>query len=106
MLVTKINQPRYFSSKDLDHIREQLILSEEVAKRNRIIDLNDSDLTNKGDKISVWYNFYVPIFNLDSSAVYVQYDYNENVYGEGNGAVLIRKEDRWELLVWLDRWMT
>jgi len=50
--------------------------------------------------------FYLPIFNADSSAVYMQYDHFDNGYGEGNAAVFIKKEGKWIYLKFLPGWIT
>jgi len=104
-LIEKIGHQEYFSEKDLDHLRYQIKSSQEISSITNISKLSNIDKC-KEEEIRTWYIFYVPLFNIDSSAVYVQYDFHDGIYGEGNGALLIKNNGQWKLIDWFDRWIT
>lgn len=93
-------------SVSLAHIRNQIITSSQ-----RAIDIDMSKLKSdlrKGHpkKKEPMVLIYMPIFNLDSSAVYVQYDFylHEYSFGYGNGAILTRQNEKWGYLKFLPTW--
>jgi len=104
-MIETIANHEYFSSKDADHLKHQLKRSREVSKSVKFSTLSSLNLEMKEAKLSYGYFFYVPIFNLDSSAVYVQYDCHNNLYGDGNGALLIKDNGKWKKAEWFTRWM-
>lgn len=99
---------QFFSdSSSIAHVKYQLLNSKETAKNLKI---NRSDLIKLGmdnkDQNS-WYSFYLPIFNVDSSAVYMQYDFYSNGFasaGYGNGAIFINKKGLWEYHSFIPGW--
>jgi hypothetical protein len=104
-IIERIGHQKYFSEKDRDHLKYQIISSKEISNTIYTSKLSKMDRL-KAEDITTWYMFYVPSFNSDSSAVYVQYDYHDGSYGEGNGALLIKNNGQWKLIDWFDRWIT
>lgn len=103
-LIERIGHQEYFSEKDLDHVRYQIISSQDVSNTTNISKLSIMD-SLKAEEVTTWYIFFVPLFNIDSSAVYVQYDFHDGYYGDGNGAILIKNKGQWKLIDWFDRWI-
>lgn len=99
---------QFFSdSSSIAHVKYQLLNSKETAKNLKI---NRSDLIKLGldnkDQNS-WYSFYLPVFNADSTAVYMQYDFYTNGFGStgyGNGAIFINKKGLWEYHSFIPVW--
>ena len=108
-IINSIKLTQSFSdSISIAHVKDQLIKSKKNAKRYK---LNNQDLAKLGmineDQTS-WYSFYLPIFNSDSSAVYLQsefYTNNGTGYGEGNGTVFIKENGEWEFLESIPGWI-
>lgn len=103
-LIERIGHQAYFSEKDGDHLRYQIISSQEISSTINISKLSKID-SLKAEEVTKWYIFFVPLFNNDSSAVYVQYDFHDDYYGDGNGALLIKNNGQWKLIDWFDRWI-
>ncbi|RAI88438.1 hypothetical protein [Algoriphagus yeomjeoni] len=94
-------------SASMAHVKDQLLNSREIAKNYKLhrLDLVKSEINNKIP--NSWYSFYPPIFNSDSSAVYMEYDFYTNGMGSvgyGNGAVLIKKKGLWEYNAFIPGW--
>ena len=103
----KLN-PFFSDPASLAHVKHQLLNSEKIAKKYK---LSTHDLVSLGknneDKDS-WYSFYLPIFNADSSAVYMQYDFYPNSnggFGWGNGAVFLKENGEWRYHDFIPGWI-
>lgn len=97
---------KYFSAiKDLDHLKNQIMQSKELVKKINVKKWSKKYNSKIEDKEG-WYNFYFPLFNHDSTQVFLQYDYRNGNYSEGNGAVFIKKNGKWELARWIIGWVT
>jgi hypothetical protein len=103
-LIERMGKQTYFSEKDKDHLKYQLIMSKNISKSNKDVKISKDNTVKKEDLETIWYSFYVPLFNIDSSAVYVQNDFYDNGYGDGSGALLIKKDGQWKLVDWFSRW--
>ena len=100
-----INVMYFSSSCDSTHIKYQIILSSKLKKLPNISNWSkkNSDSINNNKE---FYIFYIPLFNCDSTQVYLQYDYHKGTYEEGNGAVFKKQNNEWKLVKWIFRWMT
>lgn len=103
-LIERIGNQTYFSEKDKDHLKYQLIMSKNISNSNKDVKISKVNNAKKEEIETIWYSFYVPLFNIDSSAVYVQNDFYDNGYGDGSGALLIKKDGQWKLVDWFSRW--
>lgn len=105
-VIERTGEERYFSKKDAGHIKYQLLKSKRISSSHKAVNLSKAIKRNEEGKTGSEYNFYVPIYNRDSSAVYVQYDYFIDFSnGYGNGAILVRDNGKWKMVKWIDRWM-
>jgi hypothetical protein len=95
----------HFLPLDTAHIKQQIENSKNLANTNRVV-LPNVSYPKLEELPEHWYSFYVPIFNSDSSAVYVQYNYHDGIFGTGSGAILVKQQGNWTLVKWNDRWMT
>lgn len=99
---------QFFSdSASIAHVKHQLLNSGEIAKNYKLtrLDLVKLEMNNRNQ--NSYYSFYLPIFNADSSAVYMQYDFYTNGIGSvgyGNGAVFIKKKALWEYHAFILGW--
>lgn len=95
----------HFLPLDTAHIKQQIENSQKISNTIRIV-LPNVSYPKLEDLPEHWYSFFVPIFNSDSSAVYVQYNYHHGNFGTGSGAVLVKQQGNWKMVKWNDRWMT
>lgn len=97
---------QFFSdSTSIAHVKYQLLNSRGTAKNFKIAkrDLIKLGMDNKDQ--NSWYSFYLPIFNADSSAAFVQYDYYKNGLGFGNGAIFLKKDGNWKYHTFIPGWI-
>lgn len=104
-LIDRIGNQKFFSEKDRNHLKYQLIMSKKISNSNKDLKISKVNSGKKEEVGTIWYSFYVPLFNIDSTAVYVQNDFYDNYYGDGSGALLIKKDGKWKLVDWFDRWI-
>lgn len=97
----------YFSKEcDRDFLKKQ---TEIVGKRDNWFDVTEwcerhnADIDKFEGEL---HTFYLPLFNCDSTEVYLQYDYENGSYGEGNGAIFVKKNEKWILVKIISNWMT
>lgn len=106
-LIERLESEEYFSlEKDAQHIKHQIHLSGEAVPTLSLSSLSKKEFEFSPNEAASWYTFYLPIFNHDSSAVYVQFDLHYGSEGLGNGAILVRKNGEWSMIKWIPRWMT
>lgn len=106
-VIEQIDLDSYFNdSVTRTHVKNQIVSSKELVDNLSLSSLGDDKLGLKFRNEESWYTFYLPIFNADSSAVYMQYDHFDNGYGEGNAAIFIKKDGKWIYLKFLPGWMT
>ena len=103
-LIERIGNQTYFSEKDKDHLKYQLIMSKKISNSNKDVKISKVNSGKKEELETIWYSFYVPLFNIDSTAVYVQNDFYDDGYGDGSGALLVKKDGQWKLVDWFSRW--
>lgn len=100
---------KFFSdSVSITHVKHQLLNSGKIAKKYKLtrLDLVKSEINNESQHSL--YSFYLPIFNADSSAVYMEYDFYTNGFGSvgyGNGAVFLKKNSKWVYQTFVPGWM-
>ncbi|WP_057939772.1 hypothetical protein [Algoriphagus resistens] len=98
----------FHDSASIAHIKHQLLNSKKIAKKYKLSTLDIVKLGVKNRDPNSWYSFFLPIFNADSSAVYLQYDFYANGlggYGEGNGAIFLKKNGEWEYQDFIPGWI-
>ena len=101
------NSNKYFSSScDSIHLKHQIILSSKLKELPDISIWSKKYSINAENLDKEFYIFYIPLFNCDSTQVYLQYDYNKGIYGQGNGAVFEKQNNKWKLVKWISRWIT
>lgn len=105
-LIERLDCEKYFSYKDSSHIKHQIFLSNKIFSTLNLSSLSKKEFEFLPDESASWYAYYLPIFNHDSSAVYVQYDYQYEGVGYGNGAILVKKNNNWIMVKFIPRWMT
>lgn len=91
---------------DSEFLKSQVI---ESSKRETPLSIADWARKNEGKVAEdefIFFSFYTPLFNCDSSQVYLQYDYQNGTYGEGNGAIFEKKNKKWRLVKKIINWMT
>lgn len=105
-LLDYIGQNEFFSlKKDSSCIKQQIVNSEKVRPTIKLPYTSAGCTFDENKYPSEYHVFYVPIFNTDSSAVFVQHDYYTGVYGQGNGAILIKKKNGWKMVQFISGWM-
>ena len=106
VLLESIDLNEYFDIADSVHIKRQIINSKTLANQYDLSSLDSATLgTANSDKL-IFYHFYTPIFNKDSTAVYVEYDHFDNGYGDGNAVVFIKKNGNWIYYKFILGWIT
>ena len=106
-LIEYIDLTEYFDdSISSQHVKSQIMSSKEYAESIDLSSLGEVTLGANFEDTLSWYLFYLPIFNIDSSAVYIQYDHFDNGYEDGNAAVFIKKDDEWVYYKFLLGWIT
>ncbi|WPP52206.1 hypothetical protein [Catalinimonas niigatensis] len=104
--IERLECEKYFSYEDSSHIKHQIFLSSKIFSTLNLSSLSKREFEFSPDEAASWYAFYLPVFNNDSSAVYVQYDYQYEGVGYGNGAILVKKNGHWIMVKFISRWMT
>ena len=89
---------------DLKHLKRQIENSKEWAKETDIKDYYSAYKYDRNEKEG--YHFYTPLFNSDSTEVYIQVDFYEGVYGDGTGYFLIKENGVWKVVGSTGIWMT
>ncbi|WP_339759162.1 hypothetical protein [Algoriphagus aquimarinus] len=100
--------PFFSDSASIVHVKHQLLNSEKIAKKHKLSTLDIVNLAMNNEDQDSWYSFYLPIFNADSSAVYMQYDFYPNGFGGfgwGNGAVLLKENGEWKYHDFIPGWI-
>ena len=106
-LIEYIELEEYFTdSISSQHVKSQILKSKEFAESIDLSSLGEVTLGTDFEDTLSWFLFYMPIFNTDSTAVYIQYDHYDNGYEDGNAAVFIKKDDEWVYYKFLVGWMT
>jgi hypothetical protein len=99
LLIKDINLDDYFGdSASKKHLKYQITNSEKFIASLNLEKLNPKILGLQFKDSSRFYVLYPPLFNIDSSAAYIQYDHFDNGYEEGNGAIFIIQENEWTFL--------
>ena len=96
-----IGLPEYFDASDSEHVKNQILNSGMVAASIDLCALDVFDFQGE----DAWYVFYVPIFNVDSTVAYIQYDHYDAGYGEGNAAIFIKEQGQWKYYKFIPGWM-
>ncbi|UII26924.1 hypothetical protein LVD15_00360 [Fulvivirga maritima] len=105
-IVEQLEEPQYFDdSVTRQYLKSQIINSKKIVNKVNLSSLGDDKLGVKFQNDESWYIFYLPIFNADSSAVYVQYDYFDSGYEEGKAAIFLKNNKQWEYTKFILRWM-
>ena len=88
----------------LNHVRSQIKGSTPKAK----FDFGSNSIDSKKiDLEKPYYRVYKPIYNLDSTAVYLEIDYHDNIYGHGSAYVFELKNESWENVKFINlTWIT
>ena len=95
----------FFSKKaDLIHLKRQIENSKKWAKETNLKDYYSAYNYDRNEKEG--YHFYTPLFNKDSTEVYIQVDFYEGVYGDGTGYFLIKENGNWKIVGSTGIWMT
>ncbi|MCX2839585.1 hypothetical protein OQ279_15670 [Salinimicrobium sp. MT39] len=98
------NKDFFSKEADLKHLKGQIENSKKWAKET---DLKDYYLAYKNDRNEKeGYHFYTPLFNNDSTEVYIQVDFYEGVYGDGTGYFLIKENGTWKVVGSTGIWIT
>jgi len=97
------NNEHFKVESESNWIKEQILNSNATSKIISLKNLNNH-IANK-TKSNRWYSFYIPIFNTDSSAVYLQYDYFDGGYEEGRAALMVTSNGEWKLIETYHIWM-
>lgn len=95
-------------SSTLKHLKMQILGRPEIKTLFYLNSSLKNLWTNSEDLAEEFYVFYIPLYNLDSSAMYLQYDYYSvfpGGYGDG-GAFLLEenKEGTWFEKEWISTW--
>ncbi len=86
----------------LNHVRSQIEGSTSKAK----FDFGSKSIDpNKIDFEKPYYMVFKPIYNLDSTAVYLEIDYHYNNYGDGRAYVFELKNESWENVKFIPTWI-
>lgn len=106
-LITEIEDSTLFIlQNDSSFVKEQILYSKDLYSNFFISEL----ISKKIDKDSINYDqlylFYTPIFNKDSSAVYVKYDHYYYTFAQGVGLLLAKRNGKWILIKKNHTWMT
>ncbi len=105
-IARSITAKDYFESdQEIEFLKEQILNSNEISASlslNQIEDKIDLRLINESS--SIWINFYVPLYNLDSTVAYLQYNYYDHGYEEGAGIILARKDTTWKIEGMVKQW--
>ncbi len=90
------------SKQTLNHLKYQLTSSTSKEKFDfgkNTIEPNNLDLDKP------YYKVYKPIFNLDSTGVYLEIDYHHQIYGDGRAFVFELKNGVWENVKFIPTWI-
>ena len=98
------------ASKDLFKGKDQLdFLQKQILDTLNTFEMDFSGLNqnlNESSRVSNHFiSFYRPLFNLDSTAVYIQYEIYDNGYIEGEGLILRRNGKSWDQQGLVTQWM-
>lgn len=101
-LLNTIDSEEHFNEKiDGDFILQQLYNSKCICDTLR---LNEQKFSkNKSEK---FYILYQPIFNSSYSAVYLQYDFYDHIYGNGGALLLVKESENWIIIKKYFRWIS
>lgn len=96
-------------SSTLKHLKMQILDRPEI-KNSFYLNFSLKNLwTNSKDLPEEFYVFYFPLYNLDSSAMYLQYDYYFGFPGEyGDGGAFLLEENKdgtWFEKEWKSTWV-
>lgn len=95
----------FFSQKeDLKHLKRQIENSKERAKETDLRDYYSAHKNDRNEKEG--YHFYTPLFNSDSTEVYIQVDFYKGIYGHGNGYLLKKENGVWKVVGSTEIWIT
>lgn len=96
----------YFESdQEIEFLKEQILNSNEISASLNLNQIEDKiDLRFINESSSIWINFYVPLYNLDSTVAYLQYNYYDYGYEEGAGIILARKDTTWKVEGIVKQW--
>lgn len=95
-LLKTIDSEKYFDSiKNKNNLKAQLIQSEKIYS-DFSLNLNYLKEKNYAFKDTLTsYIIYPPLFNNDSTAAYIQYDFFDYGWEEGTGTIYIKKNEEW-----------
>lgn len=86
----------------LNHVRSQIEGSTSKAK----FDFGSKSIDPKKiDFEKPYYMVFNPIYNLDSTAVYLEIDYHDNYYGDGRAFVFELKNESWKNVKFIPTWI-
>ena len=95
----------FFSKKeDLKFLKRQVENSKKLAKQTDLKDYYSAYKYDRNKKEG--YHFYTPLFNIDSTEVYIQVDFYEGVYGDGTGYFLVKENGVWKVVGSTGIWIT
>ena len=96
---------RFFSKKgDLEYLKSQINLSEKLTETTNLKNLFSDYNSNRTKRDG--YHFYTPLFNVNGTEVYIQYDFYDGVYGDGFGIILIKENNKWKIVRTVALWIT
>ncbi|WP_200979232.1 hypothetical protein [Echinicola sp. 20G] len=102
----EIGNDTYFGdSASKSHVKHQIINAKDQVKKFKLTSFENRKAEMEFQKDSSWYVFYLPIFNEDSSAAYMQYDHYHGGFGEGNAAIYIKQAGEWEYHEFIPGWI-
>jgi hypothetical protein len=88
--------------RNLNHLKSQLTSPTSKAK----FDFGKNTIDpNKLDLDKPYYKVYKPIFNLDSTGVYLEIDYHHQIYGDGRAFVFEFKKGSWKNVMFIPTWI-
>jgi len=95
-LLKIIDSEKYFDSiKNKSNLKTQIIQSEKIYS-DFTLNLNYLREKNYAFKDTLTsYIIYPPLFNNDSTAAYIQYDFFDYGWEEGTGTIYIKKNEEW-----------
>ncbi|RXG18645.1 hypothetical protein DSM03_1017 [Leeuwenhoekiella aestuarii] len=96
---------KFFSKeKDLKYLKKQIEKSKKLVKQTNLNSFYPAYKSDRNEKDS--YHFYTPLFNSDSTEVYIQVDFYEGVYGDGTGYLLLKENGAWKVVASTGIWIT